>query len=222
MWIGKFKIKHDCFILNKMEQNNIKVLAYVLGIHEDNDSLYYTTFLIPIGSEERIIQFINDMKQDAEVINIEEHGGQLITLTKVGKNKKHVSSNFSHELFLMEPILHEHGYEYWHVASWNREKLVEFYERTQQVGSIEILKLQEEQVFDIFYPRIMPQLSRQQKRAFDLALEFGYYDYPQKIHLHNLAKHMQLSRMGYREHLRKAESKLFPFFAHSLPTNISD
>ena len=219
MWIGKFKIKHECFILSKMENNNIKVIAYVLGVHEDQNSLYYTTFIIPIGKDERVQQFIQDMKNDPQVINIEEMNNQIITLTKVAKDKKHVSSAFSHELFLVEPILHEHGFEYWHLASWNREKLVEFYNKTKKIGEIEILKLREEKPQDIFYPRIMPSLSSQQKKAFDIALEFGYYEHPQKIHLEKLAEFMKLSRMAYREHLRKAESKLVPFFAHSLPPN---
>ncbi len=219
MWIGKFKIKHECFILNKMKKNNIKVLAYVLGVHEDQSSLYYTTFLMPIGREERIREFINDVKNDPEVVNVEEHNGQLITLTKVAKNKIHISSNFSYELFLVEPILHEEGYEYWHLASWNRERLIEFYRNTKLIGSVEMLKLSEEDSFNIFYPRIMPLLSPQQKKAFYLALEFGYFDYPQKIHLEKLAEIMGISRMAYREHLRKAESRLLPFFAHSIPPN---
>ncbi len=219
MWIGKFKIKHECFILSKLDNNPIKVLAYVLGVHEDKESLYYTTFLIPVGREENIQKFIFDMKNDEQVVNIEEMHNQLITLTKVAKSKKHVSSEFSHELFLVEPILHEEGYEYWHLASWKREKLVEFYNKTREIGKVEILKLQEEKPRDIFYPRIMPSLSAQQKKAFDVAVEFGYYDHPQKIYLEELAKVMSVSRMAYREHLRKAESKLFPFFAHSLPPN---
>src|SRR3989344_491591 len=219
MWIGKFKIKHECFILSKMESNKIKVIAYVLGVHEDQDSLYYTTFIIPIGKEERIKQFIQDMRNDPQVINVEEMHNQIITLTKVAKDKKHVSSGFSHELFLVEPILHEQGFEYWHLASWSREKLIEFYNKTKEIGEIEILKLRVEKPRDIFYPRIMPSLTPQQKKAFDIAVEFGYYDYPQKIYLDKLAEFMKISRMAYREHLRKAESKLFPFFAHSLPPN---
>lgn len=215
MWIGKFKIKHECFILNKMKTNNIKVLAYVLGVYQDNDSLYHTTILTPVGSEEQIKQFIDDIKDDKEVIHLEEVNNQIITLTRTAKDKIHISSNFSHELFLVEPILHECGYEYWHIASWNREKLVEFYNKTKEIAFIEILKLHEEKLRDIFYPRIMPILSSKQKKAFDIALESGYYDHPQKIHLEDLAKHMSISRMAYREHLRKAESKLVPFFVHA-------
>jgi predicted DNA binding protein len=202
-----------------MKSNKIKVIAYVLGVHEDQDSLYYTTFIIPIGKEQRVQQFIKDMKNDKQVLEIEEVQNQLITLTKVAKDKKHISSGFSHELFLVEPILHEDGHEYWHLASWNREKLIDFYNKSKEVGSVEILKLREEKPHDIFYPRIMPHLSFQQKKAFDLAVEFGYYEFPQKIHLEKLARIMRISRMAYREHLRKAESKLFPFFAHSLPPN---
>lgn len=215
MWVGKFKISHECFILSNMEKRDIKVLAYVLGVHEEHDNLYYTTFLIPVGKEKGVNSFISALKKDPQVVKVEEVRGQLITLTKAAKGKKHVSSYFSHDMFLVEPIIHEAGFEYWHLASWDREKLSSFYSNVRQIGNIEIMKLQEENLHDVFYPRIMPQLSPQQKKAFDLALEYGYFAYPQKIHLQELAAMMNISRMAYREHLRKAQSKFAPFFAHS-------
>ncbi len=216
MWIGKFKIKHECFILSKIKNNDLKVLAYVLGVHEDKKNLFYTTFLIPIGRDENKAKFIADMKKDKQVISIEHINDQLITLTKVAKNKKHVSSNFTPDLFLIEPILHEKEHEYWHLASWDREKLIAFYNKTKKTGEIEILKLQKEKPSSIFFPRIMPSLSKQQHKAFELAMEFGYYQYPQKVHLEDLAKVMKISRMTYREHLKKAQSKLIPFFANTI------
>ncbi len=216
MWLGKFKIKHDCFILSKIKGKKLSVLAYVLGVHEDRDSLYYTTFITPVGEEKEIDRFLVKMRKDPQVLQLDQVNNQIITLTRVARSHKHVSSNFSHELFLVEPILHEKGYEYWHLASWNREKLVSFYDQTREIGSIEILKLQEEKTYDIFYPRLMPQLTLQQKKAFNLAMENGYYDYPQKIHLEELAALMNVSRMTYREHLRRAQSKLLPFFANSV------
>ncbi|MBI2575474.1 helix-turn-helix domain-containing protein, partial [Candidatus Woesearchaeota archaeon] len=188
MWVGKFRIWHECFILSNMEKRDIKVLAYVLGVHEEHDSLYYTTLLIPVGKTEDVSGFISDLRNDPQVIKVEEESGQLITLTKAAKDRKHVSSYFSHDMFLVEPIIHEAGFEYWHLASWDREKLASFYSNVRQIGNIELMKLQEEKLRDVFYPRIMPQLSPQQKKAFDLALEYGYFSYPQKIHLEELAK----------------------------------
>lgn len=216
MWLAKFKIKHDCFILSKIKRKKLRVLAYVLGVHEDGDSLYYTTFITPVGEEKEIARFLEQMRKDPQVLQLNQVNNQIITLTKVARSHKHVSSNFSHELFLVEPILHERGFEYWHLASWNRERLISFYQRTRELGSIEILKLEEEKNYDIFYPRLMPQLTVQQKNAFNLALENGYYDYPQKIHLEELAALMKVSRMTYREHLKKAQSRLLPFFANSM------
>ncbi len=222
MWIGKFKIKHDCFILSKLQDGKIKVIAHVLAFHEDNTNFYYSTLMIPIGKEDRIKRFIKEMKADKRVIRTEDMGSQLITHSRVPKKDKHITNEFSRELFLVEPLLHENGYEYWHLASWNREKLIEFYNNSKQVGEVKILKLREEKARDIFYPRIMPKLSSKQKRAFDLAVEFGYYEFPQKIHLQDLAKYMKVSRMTYREHLRKAESKVLPFFASSTAPELDD
>ena len=56
----------------------------------------------------------------------------------------------------------------------------------------------------------MPFLSKNQRKALELAFANGYYDYPRKIELKDLAKQMNLSLSTYREHLRRAEKKVMP------------
>ncbi|MEK6847013.1 MAG: helix-turn-helix domain-containing protein [Nanoarchaeota archaeon] len=63
---------------------------------------------------------------------------------------------------------------------------------------------------DIYYTKLLPDLSPKQKEALTLALEEGYYSWPKRTDLHQLARKMNTSVSTFREHLRKAEVKLMP------------
>jgi predicted DNA binding protein len=47
-------------------------------------------------------------------------------------------------------------------------------------------------------------------KAFELAIENGYYSWPKGTDFIELAKKMKVSVPTFREHLKRAESKLIP------------
>jgi len=51
-------------------------------------------------------------------------------------------------------------------------------------------------------------LTTKQQTALRLAKQNGYYDYPRKIKIENLAEKMGIAFSTFQEHLRKAESKI--------------
>lgn len=54
----------------------------------------------------------------------------------------------------------------------------------------------------------LEELTPQQLKAVNLAIEKGYFEIPKKINLEELSKQMKLSRTTFLEHLRKAEKKI--------------
>jgi len=56
----------------------------------------------------------------------------------------------------------------------------------------------------------MPPLTEKQKRAFELAIEQGYYDIPKRTDLKKLSKLMKVSLATFQEHLKRAEAKIIP------------
>jgi len=72
------------------------------------------------------------------------------------------------------------------------------------------MQYQNEKINEIYFPQVMPFLTKGQKRALDLATQRGYYDFPRKIELKDLAKEAGISLSTFREHLRKAEKKIMP------------
>lgn len=53
-------------------------------------------------------------------------------------------------------------------------------------------------------------LTEKQKRALQIALAYSYYTWPRKVKISELAEVMKISRKVFQDHLRKAESKIFP------------
>jgi hypothetical protein len=103
------------------------------------------------------------------------------------------------------------GYETWEVASWQRKTLEEFIDHVQKtIKNFKLLKFIEIKIDNVFFPRLMPNLTEKQKRVVDLAIEKGYYKNPRKIDLRKLAKLMNISLATYQQHLRTAEEKLIP------------
>jgi predicted DNA binding protein len=54
----------------------------------------------------------------------------------------------------------------------------------------------------------LEDLTPQQLRAVNLAIEKGYFEIPKKVNLEELSQQMKLSRTTFLEHLRKAEKKI--------------
>ncbi|OIO25449.1 hypothetical protein AUJ14_04250 [Candidatus Micrarchaeota archaeon CG1_02_55_22] len=54
------------------------------------------------------------------------------------------------------------------------------------------------------------ELSRRQRQALHLAVQYGYYDTPKRSDIALLAKKMGVDEATFSEHLRKVESKVLP------------
>lgn len=54
----------------------------------------------------------------------------------------------------------------------------------------------------------LEDLTPQQLKAVNLAIEKGYFEIPKKVNLEELSQQMKLSRTTFLEHLRKAERKI--------------
>jgi predicted DNA binding protein len=74
----------------------------------------------------------------------------------------------------------------------------------------EIMRLSRTHLNDVYFPNVMPKLSKSQRKAIELAYTYGYYRYPHGITLEGLAKRANIGISTFQEHLRKAELKLLP------------
>jgi len=214
MWITKLKLKHeDSPIVNRCVKFNIIVLSYPSSWYGKNGKKFATTTcFFQSNDESQKKKFIEDLKSDRRISRIEVSGDVFTYEINLGKEGEHVMLYHNKNIIFVKPTInHFDGYEYWEVASWKREELENFIKALKgHMDTCEILKIENSPLTDVYFPNVMPKLSSHQKTALEIAYRNGYYSYPRKINLEQLAKIAKVGVSTFQEHLRKAELKLLP------------
>ncbi len=219
MWITKLKLSHDdCPIVNRCVKFNTIVLSYPSGWYQKGKNKFATTTCyFQEGKQEKKKQFLKELRADSRITHVEVSGDTFTYEINLGKEGKHVMLYYNKKLFFVKPTVnHYDGHEYWEVASWDKKELQKFIQSERKnMDYCEVLQLREAPLTDIYFPNVMPNLSKSQKKAIDLAYKNGYYSYPRKITLKELAKLAKIGISTFQEHLRKAELKLLPIIIES-------
>lgn len=215
MWLTKFTNWHkDCLIRPKCVRYAVIDSVYLINSWIERNKFYYTEFHILQGVSGNIKKFVKALKHEKSIIQLEQTCNNLITLNEEQLEKQYYSPVFDPRLIYVRPVVQRtDGYEDWEVASWNRELLMNLLD----VPSFEIkLKaIKRVKLANLFLPKIYPKLSPKQKEAIESAVKEGYYEYPRKIYLEQLAKISKVKRQTYEENLRRAERKIVPFLTEN-------
>lgn len=209
MWIAKIRLKHDCIIGNRCQKFGIMMQSLDLSEEKNNGKVLTSSIHQLIGDQKNIDQFVKDLKRDKRTQYLELNGK---TLFLVDTARKKPVSEFSKKMFVVKPVLIDvKGYEHWEIASHKKEELMNFIQRVRPLAdTFELLGMKNTALQNIYFPKVMPQLTELQKKALELAIKEGYYQAPKKIGLRQLAKIMKISLATYQKHLQKAESKVIP------------
>lgn len=214
MWTTKLQLKHrDCPIVNRCVKFNLIVLSYPSTWYEQNGKKFATTTCyFQSNDEAKKKKFIDDLRADKRISHLEISGDIFTYEINLGKEGEHVMLYHTKQIFFVKPAInHYDGHEYWEIASWKREEVEKFIKSLKSHMDVcNIMKLQNSPLTDIYFPNVMPKLSKSQKNALELAYFNGYYSYPRKTTLEKLAKIAKIGISTFQEHLRKAELKLLP------------
>lgn len=213
MWVAKLSIKHeDCVIGRRCKRFNITSIGIPFNSYKDGDKEYFSHFETLVGDEEKINRFIEDLKDDPAIHDLEVQGNSIFFVNEVPLQQKIPTTHYNPKIFFIKPVVVDtKGYESWEIGSWNEEILREFIVNLQKEHfEVKILKIENEKLNHIYFPQIMPFLTKGQKRALELATQRGYYNFPRKVELKDLAKEIGISLSTFREHLRRAEKRIMP------------
>lgn len=214
MWVTRLKIKHDCTIAARCRRFNCTAFSLPLSSWHDKKYYYTSQRHIIEGNAKDIEIFLNELRKDKRIINIEV-AKNIVFFIERRKKKDIPASHYNPKMFFVRPVFSEKsGYEYWELASWDKNVLMGFINGLKREKDVNVIieKIQNEKLDTIYFPKVMPKLSDKQREAFQLAVENGYYKFPRKIDLGKLAKLMHVSLSTYQEHLRKAEEKIMPSY----------
>lgn len=221
MWIGHFQVWHDnCIYLTNCSKFNVVISMYPLNSYTEGKYRYHTNINILSGKREDVDAFIDAIRQDKRCMEFSGSGNVYLSFMRLDKDDFHTTNYYTPKIFLLKPIVHEAGKEDWFFGAWEKETVTGLYEVFRKHFNIKMLSVKETEFADIFIPQIMPKLTGKQKQAIHEAIIAGYYTFPRKTDLETLAKRMNISRVTFQEHLRKAESKLIPqIFGYSMEEN---
>jgi predicted DNA binding protein len=219
MWVAKLRIKHDdCVVGTRCRRFNVVSAGIPLSSYADKDFQYFSHFETLSGKEEDIAKFVDDLKKDKQIMDLEMSGDSIFFLVKIPKKNKIPTTHYDPKIFWLKPVVvDEQGYEWWEIGTWDRTLLNKFIHALESGNyDLKILKIKNEMLNEIHFPQVMPFLTKSQKKALELAYRYGYYDFPRKTELRDLAKKSGLSLSTFREHLRKAEKRIIPNLMRNL------
>jgi len=209
MWVLKLKLAARSQLLGALAiKHKVSMTGYPLSYYKDKESLYLVAAGILFGEEARKKELIKDAKKMKEVIELEQNGDFVITVTKQPLFSEPV---YNPKIIRPRPvIINKDGFHIWELASFDKKLLEQVLEFAGKYLDGKILSFRQEKLSGIHFTKMVHDLTQKQKHAMELAVNKGYYDYPKKIKMEDLAKVMKISYATYQAHLKKAEGKLIP------------
>ena len=215
MWVLKLKLDSSKQFMGKLAiKHNISMTGYPLSCYKDKDHLYLISAGFIFGEAKNKKAALREFKKSKETVKFEQEGDFIINITKQPLFTEPV---YNPEIIRPSPIIiNKTGYHVWDLASFNRKLLEKVLDFTEKYLGAKVLKFRQEKISNISFTKFLPGLTDNQKKAMEIAINQGYYNYPKKIKMEELAKKMKISYSTYQAHLKKAESKLLPHIYEEL------
>ncbi|MDP3741950.1 MAG: helix-turn-helix domain-containing protein [Candidatus Micrarchaeota archaeon] len=210
MWIAEFKVWHSGSDGVEFSRNFDAILSNVnLNLFKEKGKTYVmrcASFSGPQANE-----FKKMFKVDSQIKIVGGDSNQVFFYHPA--DLAFHTLLFDKSLFFVGPIITKGGFQYWKVAALKKTPLLSLFKRVEKLGpkraTIKLLSLCQEQV-NVFSQGVLSELTALQLKAVQLASRHGYYAYPRKVNLEQLAKIAKVPRTTLQSHLRRAERTLIP------------
>lgn len=221
MWTLKIEIDCSKWILgSRTKKFDIRALTYPISYHHYGNKIYVYGILHLFGNDLNKKEFVKDLKKDPRFVSMEQNDDILIG--QIIEDSRY-SPTYGPGVFPIEPVYIDHnGQEVWTLGSWKKEELVKISQLAEKYHKEVLLKFKQSKVKYASILNVLPNLSEKQKQAMDLAIRAGYYNFPKKIRLIELANEMKVSYSTFQAHLKKAEKKLIPHIFRKASYNLDE
>lgn len=207
MWVAKIRVKSPKYGLGGFAvKHGVTLTGYPLR-HWEAKGKYSHWFVMGniSGPEQNKKTFFKDGLKQGLFTELEKNKDFFIGIMRVQRTTDPV---FNPRVIWLKPaLISSEGYQIWELASWKKEVLQNAIAASRKLQG-KVLKLTQEKVGDVSLVGFKPELTAKQQKAYELASDNGYYEYPRKTELKVLAKKMGVSYSTYQAHLRKAERAL--------------
>lgn len=179
------------------------------SVYKENNSFVTSSLHSMSGDEKNIDLFIEDLEKEKKILKIERRGNSFFLLEKADeKAAKFITPKI---IFIKPVVMDTDGVETWEIGSWEKKEVSDFISYVKkEVPNFNLIRFTNSALDEVFFPKILPNLTDKQKRAIELAIKEGYYSTPRRTGLRKLAALMKVSLSTYEQHLRVAEEKVIP------------
>ena len=215
MWVAEFKVWHEGSpLLPLSATHDIHLSSLYLNTFSERGKTKIMRLAVIWGKErEKVFELLAKEKR----IEIFFREGNQFVFTQDAIDSFH-SMVSDRRVFLIGPVLEEKGFQWWQVGSNEKKNLEQFYRKIKALApfaTIEIVSIKEKNVGIVPFGRL-PDLALQDIEWWKTALREGYYAYPRRIALQDLAKKIGVPYSTLKDHLRKTESRLMAQLGQSL------
>ncbi|MDP3027578.1 MAG: helix-turn-helix domain-containing protein [Nanoarchaeota archaeon] len=211
MWTAKISFDGSkALIGSRTLKYKVNLFAFPLSYFYEKNWIIVNITGILLGEEKNKKGFTKDLKESGRLINLELNGDFFIGTIKEPIYAKTIyNKNIIH---LAPALIDENGQEIINIACFEKKQLNKAITTLEKAFPTKIYYIKERKIKNISIIKENPELTDKQKQAMNLAIKNGYYNYPRKTSIEELAKLSNLSFSTFHAHLRKAEQKLLPFF----------
>ena len=216
MWVMKLNVPSETQFLGRMAvKYKVSMTGYILSHYKEGKWIYSTACGFMFGDEQNKKALLNNIKNEPDLVNIEIKNDFGIIVTKQPIIAEPL---YNPRIIWIEPIVinYREKKNVWYIASFDKLLLEKVYSFAKKHFNAELIKLKEEKISNIGVLSILPELTKKQKHALEIAINNGYYDYPKKIKMETLAEIMGVSYSTYQAHLKKAEGKIMPLMCRNI------
>ncbi|VVB61751.1 Bacterioopsin transcriptional activator [uncultured archaeon] len=217
MWIARFRLKDEADIYSPLcQKHHIEFFGYPLTSFKKNNKMNLLVAGTLSGKDGDKEKFLLDLKKDGRVKRVEE-SNDFILIHAAHPLKREILSEittfYNPECITVKPVrVSSDGWEYWELACLDKKELSKAIRAAQKHYHGKLFSIRKESLRTISMRGVLPDMTEKQKGAIELAFKEGYYEYPKKLTIPELAKIGNCAYSTFQEHLKKAEKKAIEDF----------
>jgi len=216
MWVAKFKLKDEEDIYSPLcEKYSIDFYATPNTNFVKQNKINLLGEGIVSGSKENKKKFIKELKKDKRIKIIEQYKDFIFIHAQhpISREiKAEIEIFYNPQYIRIKPVkISKDGWEYWEVGCLNRNELNKIINVAIKHYNGKLFYIRQEKIKNISHLEFTLDLTNKQMQAIKIAFNKGYYNYPRKSTIPELAKSIKKSYSTFQENLRKAENKIISY-----------
>ncbi|MBU1854508.1 MAG: helix-turn-helix domain-containing protein [Nanoarchaeota archaeon] len=211
MWYIKYEFRHkDCKYLPKADELKVVLYSQTLSHYIKDGVLHVSAIHTVEGDTKNVQEYLDYLRTISLRFERMSHN-TVFTQSTMSTNMKYYTAVYNPFLFFFKPVKHTGNFEYGEIMSWEKshlQKLMLAMSENEETDYFKLLSLKQVSLKNIFMMKAVEKITDKQRELFEFAKNNGYYEYPRKINLKDVALHFKIDHTTAHEILRRAENNL--------------